>query len=554
MAKKGDSDILAVGVVVAIMLIIIAVVLNISNFGKSVERSGNNQYYLTDVDVTLTGIIKSFEKTALFFGMMNATKELGEHGGVSMDVISQASALKPVMQVDNGIAYLAPVECDSGCSIKKRMPFVSYMSYDEKIGTAATKFLLVDANRYSQNMADVKSGKYGFSALVQIFMLKKGAVTIKVCQGAICPITETVSETDTKTIRIESSMLANANEDINLAVSASEDNVAVLRQIAASIYDGDVVESPNLLLEANVNTYQDKLQSFSHEGINYKINELRAVFLPSRTGVYNMLDEKEGFVRGIAWAPDRIIAESPEVQVSSEGIAEEDAKIRYWLMYWYAAYFVDTFESLTKPRLLNKIDEELNRDYSYSAMANCGGGFKCTDATLLYTRDDAFIALNNGLNSLAAEFNTAYKNKGIIWKFSIPGELFTTGNFESIYKADPHHSEGVCSYACGEECTTDEKGAESCTTTYCEDIYYTCSDKYTRHHTLNHIKILAEITDEKYKTFDADTKTWASPKFQFFVELDGLDDNYCDGYYCDSIIEGATLPQITITPSVPQYP
>lgn len=552
--KKALADVATLLAFLGIVLIILALISKAVTYDQAKTTLLSNSYELSSAGSVMQELKQSLGKTALFFGMMNTAKELGAHAGISEASMSQASALTPGMDTTNNIPYLAVVRCDAGCRIYKRMPFVFYQDKNAIIGTKPETFSVISASKYSQNLDEVKSGKYKFYLLADVLMIRPGVITISACQKTECvPMQST--DTGASILEIGTGVVKNSNDDVTMTVSGDVDDLARLRLVAVSIYDKGVVESANKLLEEKLNEYQAGATTYSSGGLTVKTTPYESVFLPAGKGVSGALDEKEGFAGGVAWMPNKVTAGSNDVATFGNALSEENAKIRYWLMYWYAEYFVDNFESLAKPRLLNKIDEELNRDYSYSAMSNCGGGFKCTDGTRLYTRDDAFSALNNGLNSLAAEFNTAYKDKGITWKFSIPAEVFTTGNFASAYNSKIEHSTSECSYSCNchEECTPSKEGGESCSTVCdtCKDTYYTCADKYTRRHTLNHIKILAEITDEKYKTFDAQTKTWANPKFQFFVELDGFDDNYCGGYYCDSITAGATLPTMTSNPSVP---
>ncbi|VVB59328.1 Uncharacterised protein [uncultured archaeon] len=559
--RKSSADLAALFAFVGIILTGLAIISSATTFDVANKAQISNEYLISSANSGTQSIEQSFEKTALFFGLMNTSKELGEHGGISSEAVLKADSLTPKMYLEQDIPYIAVALCadgSRGCDTsqtKKRMPFVSYGGYNEKVGTATTKYLLIDSKKYAQNIDEVKSGKYKFYALVQVFMLKEGTVTFKVCRGASCSVTETMSATGTKQIIIGGNALGSSGADVNLTVSGSSEDVAVLREIAVSIYDKDVVESANKLLESNANNYQKSVASFTHDGLNFNVGKFSTAFIPSGGGLYGALDQKQGFIRGIAWAPDKITAISPDVFVSSSGIAEEDAEIRYWRMYGFADYFTDTatLESVVKSRLLEKMNERMPNDYSTSSASNCGGGFKCTDGTTDYPRQTFLDALSGGLTDLTSELNAAYKDEGFTWKFSISGGLFTDNNFQNIPHSKIDRSTGTCSYACGESCSTDKDGGESCTTVYCTDTYYTCSEIHTREYFTKNVKILVEITDEKYKYFDSTTNSWEKPKFKFYIELDKVDDNYCRGYYCDTLQAGATLPK-NPEPIVPDYP
>ena len=77
--------------------------------------------------------------------------------------------------------------------------------------------------------------------------------------------------------------------------------------------------------------------------------------------------------------------------------------------------------------------------------------------------------------------------------------------------------------------------------------------KYAHEYWLKNVKLLVEITDDKYRYFNSTTNTWEKPVFKFYAGLDNVDDNYCDGYYCNTFGGGATRPAIH-APIVPKYP
>ena len=423
-----------------------------------------------------------------------------------------------------------------GCKTKKRMPFLYYADKYTRFGTVTPFKLVVGGGKYSLNLAEVANNEYDLHVLAQVFLLKPGKVDLKACQSTRCA-TESVTETGFAEIDLGSAVVNNNNDDITFTAIAESDDAAVLREVAVSIYDMDVVESPNKLLNESINDYQKKMSSFPKDSFTLKINPLEATFIPAGKGVYGALDEQQGFLGGIAWAPAGISAESPDVYTSSAGIAEEDAKIRYWRMYGFADYFVDNLDvnGIVKPRILNKL--ESFADYYTKTTSGCGS-VKCPgDTTSTYSVQKFSDALNNGISDLVVELNKKYTDEGFSWSISIDG--ITGANTQHTPYSWKHQWSGDC-------CATDEDGG-------CIAVMEYCTMKYAHEYGLKNVKLLVEITDDKYRYFNSTTNTWEKPVFKFYVELDNVDDNYCDGYYCNTFGGGATLPAIP-APIVPKYP
>ncbi len=547
--RKSSADLAALFAFVGIILTGLAIISSATTFDVANKAQISNEYLISSGDSGIRSIEQSFEKTALFFSLMNASKELGAHGGVSSEVVSKADSMIPKMYTEQDVPYLAVALCadgSRGCETKKRMPFVSYNGYNEKVGTATTKYLLIDSEKYAQNIEEVKRGNYKFYALVQVFMLKEGVVALKVCRGTSCPVTETMSATGTKQIVIDGSALGNSGEDVNLAVSGSSENVAVLRQIAVSIYDKDVVESANKLLEANVNNYQKSVASFTRDGLKFTVGKFSTAFVPSGGGLYGTLDPKQGFIRGVAWAPEKITAMSDDVFVSSSGIAEEDAKIRYWRMYGFAEYFVDNLgeNGILKPRVENKMQAVKVKDYDDSrSWRQCPAQSYYFPLTCppppeqpSYSASEFSDALVSGLDDLTKDLNDKYASEGFSWKISLPEGGLGDSNVEQKAYSFPHFWDGVLT----NDCCLSYDGV-------CAYYWRYCTTRATYEYIIKNIKIRVEITDEKYKYFDSATNTWEKPKFKFFVELDSADDNYCKDnagkwYNCRTLGD-ATFPE-----------
>lgn len=556
--RKGIlSAIVLFSVFILVLAVGASILYNLFSLSSSQGAGMRGQEALTDANLALNGIKQSFEKTALLFGLMNTAKELGERGGISNPSSIASQNPNPRMYVTNGVLNFAVSRCKSvGGSesvIRKRMPFLSYEGYNETIGTAQVNFLLADAAKYPENFADVKNNGYSFNALVHIFMLKKGTVTLKICQPSRCNnppdvVQTTVSESGTTAISFGSNVVKSANEDVNIQISGSDPDVAVVREMAVSIYDRQVVSDPNRLLTKKVDDYRQKLAG---EGV--VIDPLEAAFLPAGTGYYNTLQEKEGFLRGLAWAPDKVDIGRPSADVSGWGVSEEDAKIRYWRIYKTAGWFVDHYEDWTEPRMWNRINslsdhsEPSKRTWCNSGGRPSGYDSRCpSDTTTPYGGEDFRRALDTAAKSVGTDLSNRFNAVGFKWVLSVPSNAFAgcstntrpaatailewcnSQNMEYYkYKGGIFAQSATRPQACGSSggCSAKESTCDKSAHGY--DDSNTCYMRYKSRYLMKNVPINVTIIDEKYLVFDSVSKLWVPYQFTFFVEIDRIDDNSC---------------------------
>lgn len=594
-------------ILVAAILLIFAVMAYLLKSGLTESKNLENQYTAQRADIAMQGLIEAFGKTAEFFGILGTARELGAHGGISNTGISAASTYNPVMDAPGGIASWTAARCNNTAgepfsTIRKRVPFVFYNDFNAKIGANELTYVIVDHNEYGQNMDDVKNGAYKFTVLVQVFFWAQGTVSIDICQEDRClgaPLTMT--ESGVISVPFGNDIVANSDTDVTLVVSGSpvsatcrqvetmiswtcpidevgcdgeggctsaefdvcckpslQSGIAALRQVSVSIYDKDVVADPSKLFEAYVNSYREGLPS-KIEDLDIATNPYSAAFVPAGAGVYGGIDSTQGFSRGVIWAPDKISVSSPDaVLVKGFGIAEDDAKIRYFRIQKLAEFFTDNYEAWGKPRMWNQLNlppsAGVGDHFMPAPSSTCGQPTyaNCPPDDLKPTSEDFRVTLEDSLAPIEIVLNNNFASEGFTWELRIPAATFKGCNLAST-AASASYTDAVCNTANMEyyryksgwlefdkcdsaQCPQSCGSSSSCSgkESTCDKDAHGCRNSnkcfmhYDHRYVFKNIPVQVTIIDDKYKMFDAATNSWVPYKFTFFVEVDRIDDDACD--------------------------
>ncbi|MFH1472519.1 MAG: hypothetical protein ABIF85_06485 [Nanoarchaeota archaeon] len=564
MKKALSRHFVLFGVFFLVIALGSALLYDLFRFSAAQGTSSRSADAISDANLALHGIKQSFEKTALFFGLMNTAKELGVHGGVSAAVITAATDGDPgndpvpKMDITDGVLNFAVSRCKtvgtSESTIRKRMPYLSYIDANFKLGTDAKTYTVVSAAEYVETMKDVVRGDYQLNIMFNVIMLKEESVDVQICQNANCNGVTTITTSGTTILPIGNSIVQNSVEDITLIFTGSAADVAHIRVMAVSIYDKDVVNNLNAALNASIESYRQKLKLQ-----RFEIEPLNAFFVPAGKGVYETLNNGEGFLRGSAYGPDKISSLSADANLKNWNLVEEDAQIRYWRMYGVAKFFVDNYEAWVKPRWYNQLNTLVDHQIPSNTLGCNSGRLSyangCpSDPTPQYTAVDFRIVLNSGLDIIAGDISNQFDNVGadIKLKLSIAPD-FQICPINSQPSADENE---WCSgqnleyyrYKSGLAVNTGKCSSTSGCTGGC-DTSNTCYMHYDSRYVLKNVPINVTIIDEKYNVFDSVEKKWVPYQFTFFVEIDIVDDNACDdfGHVCSTQSGGAFGPQ-TVPP------
>lgn len=568
--KKGGADLNALAAIIGIFIAGFVIIYNTVLYDRAHENALENQYQLSQAESAIRAMQQSFQKSALFFGIMNVSKELGSHGGVTSKAVSAAKNTLPKMNITGGIPYWAVSRCKEETSaeseIRKRVPFIYYSGANKIIGKKEQEFLIVPESRYGQNIDDVSRKGYAFNLAVAAFFMKPANLKLSVCQSegaggsgagiskdAGCSEVSTIASDGLYIYSLDSSKITDASKDVRLKMASDADNSVSVRLIAVSIYDKEIALSPSQRLAENLEQYRKKVETYSDESINGTVEKMDGYFLPSSDNIY---------ASGIADSKLLTAKKGNSLDAVGSGVAEEGVKIRYWKLYGMAQYFVDNLDGLVKKRINDGMNADFE-DYSAPSKETDGAGPSCSvcadDEAPEYKRDDFYNSLAKSLKSVESDLNMLYAKEGIVWNITAPSELF------SGCGANAHKS--YCDAAAIDGCDNQADNIEHYE--YKKSKYYLtqsrrgwwggvwhqtnrCDAYYAHRYVFKNVKVLVSIKDEAYAFFDEDEKKWAPLEFKFFVELDRIDDNLCGAgiaksIACDSL-SGAlpSAPGITI--------
>ena len=239
--KKGNfSGILGVFIAVLFLILTVYFIELWHGYGKTEVQSVLSNYEVTLLDRDIATATNVFEKTALFFGLQKTATQLGEHGGVPIDMdsstIKDAAGLSP--QFSNEVYMWNYV--DENNNNHKRIPFTYYKTYNYLLGTTPFEIKI-------ENLNDAETTtNYLF---VHIWMYKKGNVDIS-CAGCTIEGTTKIEETGKYFLEITNTG--------TLTFTGSINDVATIKTIAISPYSGsDPSEFVDSLNEQVTNNLQE---------------------------------------------------------------------------------------------------------------------------------------------------------------------------------------------------------------------------------------------------------------------------------------------------------
>jgi|GEM_PF-1956581 len=564
--KKASVDFVVVTGFVTVIIVGFVAMYQIISLSTSEGSASRLQQSIADSEREIQGVKQVFEQTAIFFGLMNTANELGAHGGVSSDaLLLPEDAYTPWMQSDSSTLYWAVARCDNTAGnptsvIKKRTPYLLNEDYNISVKAASTSALLVDGAKYSQNLEEVMNGGYNLYAGVQVLLLKPGTVTLTICQPSRCAtdfVVQTTGVSGTVVIPFGSGVVKSNSEDVDIYISGDVDDVAIVRQIAVSIYNRDVVLDSDKLLTKNINIYWDKAVLL---GQKVTVKPFEASFVPAGEGIYKTLDSNQGFLKGISWAPNKASAAPTtlaESNLAARVVTEEDVQLRYWRIQGFAKFFVDNYEAWIKPRWFNRLNQFSDHYMDYAD--RCGPqsySGNCPPDRVVYSAESFRVAIEDETGKLADQLSNAFGSVDVNWTITVPSSVFVgcpVGGTSASAPAASCNSDNMEYYQYKSGWTENQPSCSSCSR--CDGCpgQNRCFMHYDHRYILKNVPVMVTITDKKYNVFDSAKKTWVPYKFTFMVEIDKVDDNSCDNYnhVCSTQSGGPEGPKAVPIPDVP---
>lgn len=576
-----------VGVFVILAILIFSVVGALTMRSVAAENASEIIYRYTlairDKEVQL--LKSGFEKTAVFFSLMSTAKELGLHGGLTIDSLKNTldgihvTGIVPPLRFEERAASRMPywvipspeylTECGQ---TKGRIPFLRVTDMGQNIGAFPTGnpgeseieagIVWNVGGKYDQYFSEVNAGKYELYVLLQVFFIKPGTVTVECGKG--CGVITNLTGDPPAPITTDGTYeykLSNFVMPVTLLtvnMTAKENpadgdgrNVARLKQVVVSIYDKNISKKGNELFVSTVNNYWD---------IMYNTLDAENKGSPKRLQIQKMdgaLYRGEGATTaGIVWSPKGVLAQTDDfigngllLELQSSGVTEDEAKIRYWTMYDYADKFAHDAGDLLRYRLSNRLNSAFV-GHAYFDADICGVpscGDPCPDdITPPYTEIQVYSQIKAELDMIASEY-TALSAPGIVWNIELPSDLFkgcTTNLFSDACSAPEkciadnfeyyeHTSQTMWEVGCCITCTSSDASCfSSSTSTTCKLVRNRCAMDYDHRYVLKNLKISVTITDINNKVFDPATGSWTNTVFKFFVFLPLVDDDDCGSHMC----------------------
>jgi len=552
------------------IMIFLAIYFAISVLSNDVSRAKQKSinYYAQTANENIQLIKQAFEKTALFWGTMKTADELATYGGVTEQNISAAAAnpysFCPTMNttVDSitgkNVLYWA-VAGDN--KIVKRVPFIYYL--DKDIIANDITFTLLNNAQHEQYLRDVSAKVYNLSLIMHILFLQQGTVNITFKQDdryATYFIEDDKKDGIYKINFLNDSFIkSTSNVEVRIIGNDTEgniDEVAKIKQIAVSIYNSSVVLGPDALLTSH---FTDPVANLKTElGIN--ADEDIKISIPDFSGSFSRKTiSYDSPISALMWASDDkgivatminpFDASINAVELRSRGFVGEDIYVRYWYLYDIGVWFVNNIDELVKARIWREL-ETLSDYYSHDGRTVCGKP-PClvTDTTPQYSKENIYNKIDNALSDLTSDLNGIYNPKGIFFNIRTPRNLLDanqltggTGNtnrfiscsssVESNTNNNIAHTDSYWS-TCAQHGLCGRDHDRGCThyASWQNKKYNQCNYRYAHRYVVKNIPVLVQITDKRYNITDS-TGAKQDPTMNFFVEIDKVDDNCCNGYNC----------------------
>ena len=477
-------------------------------YGKSEVQGVYSNYFVTYLDRDVSTVVSAFEKTALFHGLRETAKHLGEHGGVPEEINDSKSVIEPDLNFYNGVYSWTFIR---NCNLETRIPFTIYRNKN---------ILLGDLNLPLENPNNVALK----TAIINIWMFKKGPVTVScIPDGCTIDGKTKIEETGTYVYSIDGAT--------HLVLNADE-NTAILTFVGASPYEGSTntgifINSLNKFLTGRLQEAQENARFSS----TLTATPIDAVFGRDDMFPTGFSRFEEG-ISGKIESPDL-----PAVTVWSFGNTNETLKVRYWNLYDYAQQFTLTAPDILTYRLWNVLEsfsDYQNREDSKRCwgMPTLSNG-RCPKDNIDYEPEDFLNEIKNDVEDFENKYNDAITDPGISLDLEVPSSLFTGCDINTNSRdVDSCTSENFEYY---EYLDGTIRNVHNCSPGPCGSCYTVnaCRTHWHHRYILKKLRIQATFTDSTHKTM-TETGDWIPETFTFMIELPIIDDNCCNGYYCDS--------------------
>ncbi len=571
MNRKGTSSVVWLAVLVIVLYgFVIWLQMRTANETMGFMEGVTEQYVVEKGKYFIAMFKESYETPALTFSLMKVVKDLGMHGGITKKFIDTHGVLTD----SEGKNYVRNVKVDvdgaeRGCMrVEKETSGIWPFIQDEYVlywvqaeGTSIDKFR--PYGYYSDENVPIKKDtpyiiKFETDhdrpvkeVAIVLYFLKDGWVDIYTAGGSMWR-----KRVDRTGVYILTGGQIVNNE---IRLIGSEDNVAVLRGVVASIYkdvlsSGGVATCARDMLEDLMWEYiRPVLRSESYYGIQVINTYPNVSFDPSTYYIHGSTWMPQGANLTKYFGDGRVM-----VRLHSNMFAENNISVRYGLLVEYANWFVENIEEVLIRKLMSQLNSDFD-DYSHEDSGWHCGDVNCPDETdVSYSGSDFKLSIQNALEDLSDELTHASK-EGIEWKLELVdfNSGFTTNSDKSVcedgslcidYEEYPnfiHMERQVIIWHTGGEC---DCWTGPCGGHTCDHYRHRCEVKYYHRYVLKDLKIKVTIKDTKFKIYDKDAG-WVPVTLVFYVNVN-VDDNLCNG---DKVCSGTSDTRTSYGGSIPSF-
>ncbi|MFH1432633.1 MAG: Ig-like domain-containing protein, partial [archaeon] len=549
------------------------------------------------MDKEVQAMKQGFLKTAAFFSLNSASKELATYGGHAEaslidvdndDVADSTVSEEPKILLGNEFLFLSriPFWTVPNCeNTLKRVPYLKDTDVNTMLGD---RFIMLFLNNeaHRQYIDEINADKYPLYITIQILMLKKGQVTVS-CLGSegclsLAPV-GTTPPTITKDgiytyklTRIKADEFATSIHITAKNETGDIDGVAMVKQITASIYNPAVITTPNALLRQYLNEYHASMATVladrnADADIRIDIAPLNCSMTRGNNDNTQAIvwpDEAQGAIT--ATVKDIMDPTKNLAEIRDSGLITEEVKIRYYKLYSYAERFTDTSQTLLQSRLWDMLYNLDMNAHSGPSGENCGYP-TCTDPAWCpddqvksYTSAEIYTSIIAALNQLASDYDDLTATEGVTWQIQYLLSYYTIHDTTNVNKGACDTAEHIesekfeyieyikATYADVGDCTC-EPDSGGCGHTNYADVNR-CTMDYDRRYILKNLKFLVTITDDRNKIYNPEANNWQKLKFRFYVTVPIVDMNCCGPpgatHFCDTHGSSCNNPYGTIPPSL----
>ncbi len=314
MAKRriGQGPLVVLMLIIVPFLLMYSVYSNIKFLETGIRKVNiaMNSYKTTDIDKTIQSSEQVFEKSALAYALLYTSSDLAEMGGADSARLNCDDVI--CKKTNDGILYWRLV------NDKKSYDRIPYTCYKDENSIIGAKTIVIPAGSDSPK-----------ELLVQIFMLKPGNVELEFNGAVLGEITETGIYT------------YSVSSGGTLTLTASGENVAVVKQVAASIYGNGIVGSSNGILTEYLNSYKTSFNEYmgaEKEGVPFiEMDEIEGAFLRSEDNLLGGTAATKNRIKGYYEKGSPALKGST---IRDTGVIETKTNDEYWNLYDKAEAFV----------------------------------------------------------------------------------------------------------------------------------------------------------------------------------------------------------------------